>query len=250
MAMIFRRERYYSKSDRPWYTLLAREEKGNGVPALFTYHLHDVLTKPGCVMCRLVRESEEQWLWNLLYEYTGDPQIHARFADSLGLCGEHAELMRLVVEKRQLVTPSGVARLYDTVSREEISRLSHAGQAGRAKVKECPLCRYRDQAAERKGSFLARSLREEPWWDEYALSDGLCQQHLETVIAQASRPVAKMLRNDHARRLEDLSRLLQELQRKQRYDVSEELTCEEANSWREGLWRFGGMRFHHLLVGE
>ena len=247
--MIFHRKDH-QKSDRPWYMLLAREEKDNGVPALFTYHLHDILTKPGCVMCRLVRESEEQWLWNLLYEYTGDPQIHARFADSLGLCGEHAELMRMIVEKRQLVTPSGVARLYETVSREEISHLSHTARKGQGKADECPLCRYRDQSSERKASFLARALREKTWQEEYALSDGLCQAHLETVLKQADGSVAKMLRDDHARRLDDLSHLLQELQRKQRYDVSEELTRDEASSWREALWRFGGMHFDSLLISD
>ena len=247
--MIFHRKDH-QKSDRPWYMLLAREEKDNGVPALFTYHLHDILTKPGCVMCRLVRESEEQWLWNLLYEYTGDPQIHARFADSLGLCGEHAELMRMIVEKRQLVTPSGVARLYETVSREEISHLSQAARKGQGKADECPLCQYRDQSSERKASFLARALREKAWQEEYALSDGLCQARLETVLKQADGSVAKMLRDDHARRLDDLSHLLQELQRKQRYDVSEELTRDEASSWREALWRFGGMHFDSLLISD
>jgi len=245
--MIFHRGRAHHKG---WYMLLGREEKDNGVPALFTYHLHDILTKPGCIMCRLVRESEEQWLWNLLYEYTGDPQVHTRFADSLGLCGEHADLMRMIVENRQLVTPSGVARLYDTVSREEISRLLHAAHSGPASRDECPLCQYRDQASVRKASFLAQALADEQWQKEYARSDGLCQVHLEMVLGQADRSVEKMLRADHARRLEDLSHLLQELQRKQRYDVPDELTTEEANSWREALWRFGGMHFDRLLVSD
>ena len=222
--MIFRR-----KGGRPWY-----------MP----------LNEPGCVMCRLVRESEEQWLWNLLYEYTGDPQVHARFADSLGLCGQHADLMRMVVEKRQLVTPSGVARLYDTVSREELSFLPRAVQKGAKKADKCPLCQYRDQASARKASFLARALRNETWQEEYALSDGLCQGHFEAVLEQADRSVAEMLRDDYAKRLENLSHRLQELQRKQRYDVSEKLTPEEASSWREGLWRFGGMSFDHLLVND
>jgi len=142
-VVIFRRGNDHRKSHRPWYMLLAREEKDNGIPALFTYHLQETLAKPGCVLCRLVRESEEQWLWNLLYEFTGDPQIHARFADSLGLCGEHAELMRMIVEKRQLVTPSGVARLYDTVSQEQLSRLSRPARKGAEKTDNCPLCRYR-----------------------------------------------------------------------------------------------------------
>ena len=218
--------------------------------ALFTYHLQETLAKPGCVLCRLVRESEEQWLWNLLYEFTGDPQIHARFADSLGLCGEHAELMRMIVEKRQLVTPSGVARLYDTVSREELSHLSRPARKGAERTDDCPLCRYRAQVAERKASFLVRALADKEWRKEFALSDSLCQAHLEIVLSQANRSIATILREDHAGRIEDLSHLLQELQRKQRYDVPEELTPKEASSWREALWRFGEMHFDKLLVKD
>ncbi len=248
--MIFHPLRDRHKSDRPWYMLLARDEKKNEVPALFTYHLHETLAKPGCVLCRLVRESEEQWLWNLLYEYTGDPQIHARFADSLGLCGEHAELMRMIVEKRQLVTPSGVARLYDTVSREEISHLSHFTQKNSTKRDNCPLCRYRDQVTDQKASFLAHALADEGWQREFAASDGLCQGHLDMVVEYADKQTAHILRDDYAKRLEDLSHLLQELQRKQRYDVPDELTPEEAISWREALWRFGGMHFDRLLVDD
>ena len=248
--MIFHPLRDRHKSDRPWYMLLARDEKKNEVPALFTYHLHETLAKPGCVLCRLVRESEEQWLWNLLYEYTGDPQIHARFADSLGLCGEHAELMRMIVEKRQLVTPSGVARLYDTVSREEISHLSHFTQKNLTKRDNCPLCRYRDQVTDRKASFLAHALADEGWQREFAASDGLCQGHLDVVVEYADKQTAHILRDDYAKRLEGLSHLLEELQRKQRYDVPDELTPEEAISWREALWRFGGMHFDRLLVDD
>ena len=248
--MTFRRWHKVKGSDHPWYMLLEREGKDNGVPALFTYHLQETLAKPGCVLCRFVRESEEQWLWNLLYEFTGDPEIHARFADSLGLCGQHAELMRLIVEKRQLVTPSGVARLYDTVSQEELSRLSSVVHKGVAKVDDCPLCRYHEQVEERKASFLARALAEEAWQKEYASSDGLCQPHLEIMLKHVDRSTAQVLRDDHARRLQDLSHRLQELQRKQRYDVPEPLTPDEAIAWREALWRFGGMHFDGLLIND
>lgn len=248
--MILRRWKKHKTSDRPWYMLLAREKKGKDVPALLTYRLQETLTKSGCVLCRLVRESEEQWLWNLLYEFTGDPQIHARFADSLGLCGQHAELMRMIVEKRQLVTPSGVARLYDTVSQQELSRLARSAQKDTAKRDDCPLCRYRAQVVERKASFLARALLDETWRKEFSRSDGLCQAHLETVLYQADRSTARMLREDHARRIRDLSHRLQELQRKQRYDVTEQLTPDETRSWREALWRFGGMHFEDLLVND
>jgi hypothetical protein len=91
----------------------------------------------------------------------------------------------------------------------------------------------RSQVVGRKTSFLARALADSTWKEEYVRSDGLCQGHLEIVFSQVDRSTASMLRDDHARRMKGLSRRLQELQRKQRYDVTEELTPDDARSWRE-----------------
>ena len=53
------------------------------------------------------------------------------------------------------------------------------------------------------------------------------------MLSQADRSTASMLRDDHARRMKDLSRRLQELQCRQRHDVPEKLAPDEAQSWRE-----------------
>jgi hypothetical protein len=58
------------------------------------------------------------------------------------------------------------------------------------------------------------------------------------------------LRRDFIARLVKLEQNLRELQRKQRYDVHEELTAYEASAWKEALWRFGGMEFDELLTEE
>ncbi len=236
-----------SKRDQPeqsWIMRLLRPEAARSSPALFTYHLREKLGLKGCPLCRMVRESEEHWGWTLLYEFTGDPEIHERFARAGGLCAEHGELIRRIVESRQLVTPSGVARLYETVTRESLhNHLSAGGQ-------DCPLCRYRRQAEERYTYFLADTLADPDWQELFTHSDGLCMSHFELVMKQANHEAAEFLRNDQSRRLRELLLLLQELQRKQRYDVPEPLTPEESASWHEVLWRFGGMHFDHLLVHD
>jgi len=236
------------RAEQPWFMQLIRREGKQETPALFTYHLREKLALPGCPLCRLVRESEEQWLWTLLYELTGDPEIHDRFASSLGLCAEHAELMQKIVEKRQLVTPSGVARLYETVTQEAITALSKPIQ--RLHHERCPLCRYREQLEDRQAYFLAVTLKDKTWQDAFTHSDGLCQPHLEAVLNHADRSVAAFIVKDHSRRLRNLHHRLQELQRKQRYDVAEPVTPEEAASWCEAGWRFGGMYFEDLLVHD
>ena len=57
------------------------------------------------------------------------------------------------------------------------------------------------------------------------------------MLNYANKETAHILRDNHAKRLEYLSFLLQELQRKQSYDVSEQPTPEEAIPWRK---RYGG----------
>ncbi len=231
-----------------WISRLIHPEKEPTTPALFTYHLREKLTLGGCPLCRMVRESEEQWAWTLLYEFTGDPEIHEKFARAGGLCVEHAELVRRVVEKRQLVTPSGVARLYETVTREFLKALPRMQPV--EDHQQCPLCYHRDQSAARYAYFLATTLTKPEWQEAFSHSDGLCIPHFNMVIAQANQDVVKFLVDDQSRRLRDLLHRLQELQRKQRYDVHEPLTPEEIASWREALWRFGGMHFEDLLVHD
>lgn len=218
--------------------------------ALFSHQLRRALREPGCPICRLVRESEERWIWTLLYEFTGDPEIHALLARSLGLCAPHADLMRKVVEGRRLMTPSGVARLYETVVKALEGELRQGRLRGNAKKPECPLCTYAKNTAERQAYFLAQLLSTREWRKEYEASDGLCWPHVRQVLAQAPREVQEWLTQDFAGRLERLRRNLSELQRKQRYDVPEPVTPEEADSWREALWRLGGMAFEGLLVED
>ncbi|HDH09504.1 MAG TPA: hypothetical protein ENF84_01050 [Chloroflexi bacterium] len=218
--------------------------------ALFSHQLRRALREPGCPICRLVRESEERWIWTLLYEFTGDPEIHSLLAHSLGLCAPHADLMRKVVEGRRLMTPSGVARLYETVVKALEGELRQGRLRGNAKKPECPLCTYAKNTAERQAYFLAQLLSTREWRKEYEASDGLCWPHVRQVLAQAPREVQGWLTQDFAGRLERLRRNLSELQRKQRYDVPEPVTPEEADSWREALWRLGGMAFEGLLVED
>ena len=73
---------------------------------LAAVYLSRALKEEGCPICRRVRESEERWIWTVLYELTGDPELYEKFAGSLGLCREHAALMaQQVVETRELNYP-------------------------------------------------------------------------------------------------------------------------------------------------
>jgi len=203
------------------------------------------MEEPGCPICRLVRESEEWRLWLLLYEHTGDPELHQRLGASLGLCGRHAALLGRVVAQRPLATPAAVARLYETLC-------AHARGKLRSGIPRqcCDLCRYAEDTARRYAASLAVLLLSPEGRRAYARSAGLCIPHLVLALEEATDEIRDLLRRDISGRLAQLEHLLHELQRKQRYDVREELTPAEANAWKEALWRFGGMEFDELIAGE
>ncbi|MGY4706593.1 hypothetical protein ACVNPS_02415 [Candidatus Bipolaricaulota sp. J31] len=216
------------------------EKRENSVELV---RLRRAMEEPGCPICRLVRESEERRLWVLIYEHTGDPELHRRFSDSFGLCGRHAALLGRIVVQRPLATPAAVARLYETLC-------AHAREVVRSGFprQRCDLCRYAAGTARRYAASLAEFLLSPERHGMYERSDGLCVPHLTLVLEEAADEVREFLRRDISARLIRLERHLRELQRKQRYDVHEGLSPAEANAWKEALWRFGGTEFGGLIV--
>lgn len=235
------------------------ENKERGYVSLGSLYLREALRREGCAICRLVREGEERWIWQVLYEFTGDPGVRAKFDRAFGLCHEHAYLLVKVVEERELISGDGVARVYETIVRGYRQQLQEAAtellRGHPARVRStlqgtaCPLCALSREAERRTIHTLLESLADSSWQAEYRRSAGLCNRHLLLALQEArNQHLQEFLLEDHLRRLERLAHQLSELQRKQRYDVEEPLTLEEARSWREAIWRFTGMEFDRPLI--
>lgn len=232
---------------------------GDEGPSLGSLDLKEALAKEGCPLCRLVREGEERWLWQVLYEFTGDPLIREELDRAFGLCHTHAHLLIKVVAEREFVGGDSIARIYETVVRRYRQQLGRAlpemkrdrqYEASRAVRGEvCPLCLRREELELRKAHLLLRVLKDAERRASYKGSDGLCNPHLLLVLRE---PVSSQLRGflvaDHLARLERLEMELAELQRKQRYDINEPINPEEARSWREAIWRFTGMEYDRPLI--
>lgn len=216
---------------------------------LAAVHLERALREEGCPLCRRIREAEERWIWNVLYELTGDPEVHERLAASLGVCREHAALLVQVVQTRELVTPTGVARLYETVVAHALAALTDLPRRRKSAFRaECPLCALAKEAEDRESWFLGELLGDPRFWALYENSDGLCLPHLLEVWARAPEEVRPKLLEDFRARLERLLARLREFQRKERFDVDELPTPEEVASWREALWRLAGMSYAEPLI--
>ena len=209
---------------------------------LAAVYLARALKEGGCPICRRVRESEERWIWTVLYELSGDPELHEKFAQSLGLCREHAALMAQVVETRELVTPTSVARLYETAVSQVLQDLPRPNRG------PCPLCELAEKAAERESFFLGKLLLDPEFWEAFQRSDGLCLPHFLRVWRLAPEKIRPSLLSDQRARFHRLLQNLRELQRKERFDVGEKPTEAEIRSWREALWRLSGMSFSEPLI--
>lgn len=227
---------------------MKRHENEEARLSLAAVYLGRAMRQSGCPICRRVREAEERWIWNLLYELTGDPEIHARFAASLGLCREHAALTAQVVKTRELVTPTGVARLYETVVTHALEELANLSSRKLSPQRACPLCQLAQEVAERESWFLGRLLADPEFWAAYENCDGLCLPHFLLAWREAPVHVRPRFLSDFQERLARLLERLRELQRKERFDVDEAPTPEELESWQEALWRLGGMAYGEPLI--
>lgn len=236
---------------------MARRGKPRPV-SLSSFYLRRALRQEGCPVCRLLREGEERWLWHLIYEFTGDPGVRAKLDRAFGLCREHASLLIKVIEERELISGDGVARIYETIVARYGRRLEEVAEEllrGRPRAREalqseeCPLCALDRKMEPMKVHTLLEALRDEGWRAEYRRSEGLCNHHLLLALEKSrDRQLGEFLLEDHLGRLERLGHDLSELQRKQRYDVDEPVTLEEARSWREAIWRFTGMKYDRPLI--
>jgi len=227
--------------------------------SLSSFYLRRALQQEGCSICRLLREGEERWLWHLIYEFTGDPGIRAKLDRAFGLCQEHAYLLVKVVEERELISGGGVARVYETIVKDYLQQLQEVatellrGHPGKVRSAlqgaECPLCALNREMERIRIHTLLEALEHEEWRAEYRRSAGLCNRHLLLALEESrDQRLREFLLEDHLGRLERLFHDLSELQRKQRYDVDEPVTSEEARSWREAIWRFTGMKYDRPLI--
>lgn len=55
------------------------------------FALMEVLSRPGCPVCRLADQAEHRFLEVLFYEHTNDGEVRARLREAGGFCRRHTE---------------------------------------------------------------------------------------------------------------------------------------------------------------
>ncbi len=155
-----------------------------GPTVLTLYSAADLLTAPGCPVCRYAGEAGTRYLAWFALEAHADAATITRLCASLGMCARHT---------RGLMSQPGAAHrltaIYRYVVEEARDRLS--GRA--ASIDACPACEHDHGAAGRAVDTLLDDLTEESVRERYRELGGLCIPHLATAATRGDHRAAAWL---------------------------------------------------------
>ncbi len=149
-----------------------------GPTVLTLYTAADLLTAPGCPVCRYAGEAGDRYLGWFALEAHADAVTITRLCASLGMCPRHT---------RGLMSQPGAAHrltaVYRYVVEEARDRL--AGRA--APTGACPACEHDDGAAGRALETLLDGLTDDSVRERYRELGGLCIPHLRAAVGRGDR---------------------------------------------------------------
>ena len=179
-----------------WSRLRGRRSK---LPArdIFDADLDRARLKPGCALCRLIREHDQQTMRSFLWEYCTDPHIGMNISRSWGFCPSHTWSLA-VLEHERMGDGLGITIVYQALLRQLRRSLSSGRQAQKQRMPpvlpsgpevgstNCRFC----QAAQREESlFLSRLVKR---FQQVISSDGerdwsplqteLCLPHMQQLL--------------------------------------------------------------------
>jgi hypothetical protein len=210
----------------------------------FAYDTVEAFRAPGCPLCRTLAETERHDMAVFVREGRSVPEARLRLVASGGFCRRHARLFE------EICNDAGaewvVASVYRQIVGHDIGRLRSIRRLRRGALKRarrCPACEGAEDAAVRRAGFLVDALRSLSVRSDYALSDGLCADHLEVAVAVAAdgEPrVARFLVDDWRGRLSRLAEHLDRYDRTRDHRFAHERTAAQVRACADVLRRYVG----------
>jgi hypothetical protein len=155
-----------------------------GPTVLTLYTAADLLTGPGCPVCRYASEAADRYLAWFALEGHADAVTVTRLCASLGMCPGHM---------RGLMSQPGAARRLTALYRY-LLRAARDHLADRAaRPGGCPACEHDDGAADRALDTLLDGLADGRIRDRYRELGGLCIPHLRAASARGDHRVIAWL---------------------------------------------------------
>ncbi len=149
-----------------------------GPSVLILYSAADLLTRPGCPVCRYAGEASDRYFSWFALEGHAQTVTITRLCASLGMCARHT---------RGLLTQPGAAPRLTAVNRYLVQAARDQLTGRSARLAECPACEHDDAAAARALDTLLDELPDPAVQQRYRELGGLCIPHLRTAIGRARR---------------------------------------------------------------
>jgi hypothetical protein len=154
-------------------------------PSILTlYDATDLLTAPGCPVCRYASEASDRYLRWFALEGHSQPDTITRLCVCLGPCPRHTRL--LLSQPGAAVRMTAVYRYVVTAARDRL-----AGRGGR--LATCPACDHDSAAADRALDTLLEGLADSATMYRCRELGGVCLPHLMAAAAVGRRPTVGWL---------------------------------------------------------
>jgi hypothetical protein len=147
-----------------------------GPSVLTLYSAADLLTAPGCPVCRYASEAADRYLGWFALEGHAQPGMITSLCGSLGMCARHTR--RLMSQPGAAVRLTAVYRYVLTAARDRIA-------GGTPATDPCPACRHDDAAADRALDTLIEGLASGEALDRCRDLGGVCIPHLAAAARSA-----------------------------------------------------------------
>jgi hypothetical protein len=210
----------------------------------FAQDIVEAFREPGCPLCRSLAERERHDMAVFVREGYAVPEATTRLVESGGFCRRHAWLFHhLAVEAG---TPWVVAKVYGRVVEHDLARARSQRRGGvetLRRSRRCSACDEAEKGAGRKAAFLVDALAADEVRIAYAVSDGLCRDHLAAAIDAAGgvqSRIGRVLLDDWRARLTRLDRDLAEYDRKRDHRFAHEPKGGEQDSPSRAVRRYAG----------
>lgn len=149
-----------------------------GPSVLTLYSAADLLTRPGCPVCRYADEAADRYLGWFALEGHAQPGTISRLGASLGMCARHT---------RRIMSQPGAAVRLTAVYRYVLAAVRDRLAGTDVAIAACPACEHDDAAADRAIQTLLEGLADGAVAQRYRDLGGLCIPHAGIATAGGRR---------------------------------------------------------------
>ena len=155
-----------------------------GPSVLSLYGVSDLLTAPGCPVCRYAAEASDRYLGWFALEGHSQPDLITTLSAALGMCARHT---------RGLMSQPGAATRLTAVYRYVLTGVRGQLAAGKLSPAACPACTHDDAAGERALDTLLDGLSDTGALRQCQHLGGICLPHLSAAAEHGPRRIAESL---------------------------------------------------------